>query len=318
MTGYTAGEALGQNPRILKSGEHSAAYYEELWQTITSGREWRGELHNKRKNGSMYWEQTSIAPIYDTIGRMTHFIAVKEDITTRKQADEERERLIGELDAFAHTVAHDIKNPLQIILGYASLLTSEDFSIADEMVKPHLKPIQNHALKLHSIVDELLLLSSVRQAGHVARETLDMSTLMDDVIKRLANLVEEHQAEIVMPDSWSLARGHGPWIEEVWVNYISNGIKYGGRPPRLELGAMSRPDGMVKLWVSDNGNGIAPEDQARLFTPFTRLTELEIKGEGLGLSIVERIMTRLDGEVGVESGIGEGSTFSFTLPGVNA
>jgi len=107
-------------------------------------------------------------------------------------------------------------------------------------------------------------------------------------------------------------------VEEVWVNYLSNALKYGGQPPRVELGAEQK-DEMVKFWMRDNGNGIAPEEQARLFTLFTRL-EVRAKGHGLGLSIVQRIVEKLGGQVGVESdGVpGHGSLFCFTLPAAHA
>jgi len=109
--------------------------------------------------------------------------------------------------------------------------------------------------------------------------------------------------------------GHAEWIVEVWANYLSNSIKYGGQPPRVKLGAEVQPNGMVRFWVRDNGPGLSPEEQARLFTPFTRLDQVRAKGHGLGLSIVRRIVEKLGGQVGVESQIGQGSSFFFTLPG---
>ena len=115
-------------------------------------------------------------------------------------------------------------------------------------------------------------------------------------------------------DSWPRALGHAAWVEEVWANYLSNAIKYGGQPPRVMLGAEPQQDGMVRYWVRDNGPGLAPEDQARLFTPFTRLDQVRVKGHGLGLSIVRRIVEKLGGQVGVESQLGQGSTFFFILP----
>jgi len=121
-----------------------------------------------------------------------------------------------------------------------------------------------------------------------------------------------------VPDEWPLAVGYGPWIEEVWANYINNAIKYGGEPPCVRLGATAQPDGTIRFWVSDNGAGLSEEEQARLFTPFTRLDQVRARGYGLGLSIVRRIMDRLGGEVGVESRDGEGSVFSFVLPAAGA
>ena len=118
-----------------------------------------------------------------------------------------------------------------------------------------------------------------------------------------------------------MALGYGPWIEEVWVNYLSNALKYGGSPstpPQIELGAEAQPDGLVRFWLRDHGPGIPAESQAHLFTQFTRLDQVRAQGHGLGLSIVRRIVEKLGGQVGVISQVGQGSTFFFALPGANA
>jgi signal transduction histidine kinase len=135
-------------------------------------------------------------------------------------------------------------------------------------------------------------------------------------------MIQTCRAEIVLPDAsaWPEALGYAPWVEEIWVNYLSNALKYGGTPAaslRVELGATAQDDGMVRFWVRDNGPGLSPEEQAQLFTPFTRLDRVRAKGHGLGLSIVRRIVERLGGQAGVESqGVsGRGSVFYFTLPG---
>jgi signal transduction histidine kinase len=141
-----------------------------------------------------------------------------------------------------------------------------------------------------------------------------MAAIVASAQDRLSHEIEEHQVEISVPAEWPVATGYGPWIEEVWVNYLSNGIKYGGEPPRLSLGATRQPDGSVRFWIRDNGPGIAPEDQARLFIPFSQLNQVRANGHGLGLSIVRRIVERLDGKVGVASQVGKGSIFAFTLP----
>ena len=149
-------------------------------------------------------------------------------------------------------------------------------------------------------------------------QPLDMGQIVNEARQRLAHMSQECGAEMVLPQAWPQAAGYGPWIEEVWANYLSNALKYGGTPsaaPRVELGATEQPDGLVRFWVRDHGPGLTPEQQAHLFTPFTRL-DRSCKGHGLGLSIVRRIIEKLGGQAGVESaGIpGEGSRFYFTLP----
>lgn len=230
-----------------------------------------------------------------------------------------------ELDAFAHTVAHDIKGIAGRIVGY-TLLLEEDFDQlpADE-AKEYLGTISRSGRKMSAIIDELLLLAGVRSM-RPQTAPLDMAAIVAEVLQRLHDLIAESQAQIILPQSWPLAEGYAPWIEEVWVNYVSNAIKYGGNPPHVEIGATVLPAppgdadtgrGQVRFWVRDNGNGLTPEEQSRLFVPFSRLDQVTIKGYGLGLSIVRRIVEKLGGQVGVASAVGQGSTFSFTLPAVS-
>ena len=220
-----------------------------------------------------------------------------------------------ELDAFAHTVAHDLKAPLVPLIGFADDLRQNYASLPPQQIQRSLNAIVNSGHKMNNIIDELLLLAEVRKTD-MRLEQLDMDSLVTLAQKRLADQISQQQAEIILPAGWPAAQGHGPWIEEVWVNYLSNAIKYGGRPPRIELGATRQADGMARFWVGDNGDGLTSDDQSRLFTPFTRLDQVRARGHGLGLSIVRRIIEKLGGQVGVESrGLpGQGSLFFFTLP----
>jgi PAS domain S-box-containing protein len=234
-----------------------------------------------------------------------------------RQRTIELEARNDDLDAFAHTAAHDLKSPLSVIIGFAETLEyalqSEDDAFTDEELHQSLQLMMQTGRKMSNIVDELLMLSAVRKA-EVKMTPLDLASTVDEAQQRLAHMIEKHQVEIIVSNNWPAVLGHGPWVEEVWVNYLSNAIKYGGQPPRIELGATVRPDGTVCLWVRDNGPGIPPEAQTRLFTPFTRLDQIRADGHGLGLSIVRRIVEKLGGQVGVESKVGQGSTFFFTLP----
>lgn len=222
-----------------------------------------------------------------------------------------------ELDTFAHTVAHDLKNPLTTILTFADLVEEDcaQQSITED-TRRYAQHITQNARKMQTIIEELLLLAGVRRAEDVSMVPLDMGGIVAEALQRLNQMIEEHHAQIVLPPSWPSALGHAPWMEEVWVNYISNAIKYGGQPPRVELGAKILGDDTVLFGVRDNGRGLSAEDQSRLFTPFTRLDQVSTKGHGLGLSIVRRIIEKMGGQVGVDSEIGRGSVFYFTLPAV--
>ena len=220
---------------------------------------------------------------------------------------------IAELDAFAHTVAHDLKNPLSLIAGYADYVVEYMPEMEMEQNRELVNQIKVASYKTINIVNELLLLAGVRREN-VELHTLDMAGVVTQAMKSLRFMVEESKARIVLPESWHRACGYAPWIEEVWANYISNGIKYGGDPPQLELGSTELEDGTIRFWVRDNGAGLDEEAQSRLFVEFSRLDEVRAQGHGLGLSIVKRIINRLGGTVGVESSPDQGSTFYFVLP----
>lgn len=217
-----------------------------------------------------------------------------------------------ELDAFAHTVAHDLKNPLANIVGFTSMLEDAYDDLQDEKRKELLHYIIRSSNKMYYIIEELMLLAGVRKQ-EVQQQALDMDMIVAGALERLNSVIHDAKAEIATPQSWPTAQGYAPWVEEVWANYISNAIKYGGEPPRVILGFDRPHEGLLRFWVRDNGNGLKVEDQLRLFTPFTRLDQVKTTGHGLGLSIVRRIVEKLGGQVGVDSQVGQGSLFYFTL-----
>ena len=275
------------------------------------------EVRGKKADGTPFWLAVSIERMTfnGTPALVSSFYNLdrhkQTEETLRQQATELLARN-AELDAFAHTVAHDLKSPLSIILGYADLLIEAGTEFDPKELIEYLTAVRQTTLKVNNIVDELLLLAEVRKSD-IELQPLNMAQIVADSRKRLAYLIGQHEARIDAPDEWPAALGHAPWIEQVWVNYLSNAIKYGGRPPRIELGATQLLDNRIKYWVRDNGRGLTPDQQKQLFLPFTQLAQARATGHGLGLSIVRRIIEKLDGEVGVESEVGQGSLFSFTL-----
>ena len=255
---------------------------------------------------------SDVQPLHDALGNVVGTIGVAQDITALQRAKEARGKLIAELDAFAHTVAHDLKGPVGTMLGFVDLMTERGENMNREDLVDSLGAMNQCARKMNTIIDELLLLAGVRQT-EVAATPVDMDAAINGALGRLAYMVTEYQPTVVQPESWPVALGHAPWVEEVWANYLSNGMKYGGQPPKLELGG-EVVGNKVRFWVKDNGQGIAEQEQAKLFAPFTQLGQARTGGQGLGLSIVRRIMEKLSGEAWVESAPGKGSKFGFTLP----
>ncbi len=335
LFGYTSAELLGQPVEILippgQQQTHTAHVhnYSERPRPRPMGAPLN--LHGCRKDGSTFPAEISLSPVTTDHGVI--IMSAIRDVTAQKnvqsalrEAHEHLEAKVkertaelearnAELNAFAHTVAHDLKNPLTIMVGMADTLRSYHASLSTEEMEQYLTAIARDGRKMNNIIDELLVLASVGQSK-ARMDVIDMGLVVDESIRRLEYKIEETRAELIVPESWPPALGHGSWLESVWVNYLSNAIKYGGQPPRVELGATPLADGHVKFWVRDNGSGLSTDEQTRLFKEFTRVGNYKrVEGHGVGLSIVRRIVETLGGRVGVESQAGQGSTFFFTLPG---
>ena len=261
------------------------------------------------------------APIRDPEGRVTGAVGVFQDVTeqvavreTLRRQNEELQALTAELEAYDYTVAHDLKNPLSMIVGSADLLSGVLARMEGEGPRRMLRNILEGTRRMNDIVESLLLLAGTR-SDEVRVEAVDMGPILVEVRRSLEPEIARLGAEVRMAEGWPATLGYEPWLESVWTNYVSNALKYGGHPPHLELGFdVGEPEGMVRYWVRDRGPGLTEEEQARLFVPFSRLDRPEKLGHGLGLALVRRIVEKLGGEVGVESRAGEGSTFWFTLP----
>jgi two-component system, sensor histidine kinase and response regulator len=257
--------------------------------------------------------------VKDTGGKYLDSVAAKiSEVLTRhhlrmerKAREQAKEEQIRDLDSFASTVAHDLKAPIHQVKGLLDLLSHSRQNERDFLRFSQL--LADSASKMETIVDELLLLSRV-DAADLELGPVDMSQVLEHVIDRLEIQLREAKASIFVAEDLPGVYGHAGWIEEVWVNYISNAIKYGGTPPLIEIGATPQQDGTLAFWVRDNGTGLDLAQQAKLFVPFSRPGNSTQPGHGLGLSIVKRIIEKLDGTVGVSSTPGAGSTFSFTLP----
>jgi two-component system sensor histidine kinase/response regulator len=221
-----------------------------------------------------------------------------------------------ELEAYASTVAHDLKEPLAVMILTANLITRIP-DLTYEELQEYLQQIRSNAYKMNTIINSLLLFAKVSRA-EAPVERVDMAWVVKNVRDRLSHMINEHQARLDLPESWPDAIGYAPWLEEVWANYISNALRYGGQPPRVELGASTQPDGMVRFWTRDNGPGLPPEAHARLFAPISQVNPMSTQGHGLGLSIVLRIVEKLGGQVGLESEAGQGNLFFFTLPATSS
>ncbi len=322
-------EEFQRNPELLLTLVHpddQAKWTTHLNHVLRHEAIFELKFRIRTREGEDRWIGHTCQPVYGSDGRELGRRASNRDITERIHAENQLrdyttqlENQNAELDAFAHTVAHDLKSPLTGLIGYSMLLDRNLKALPEENIKQNLQRITHIGYKMADIIDALLLLSSVRQTEEIPREPLNMEAIVQQVRTRLQEKITTSDARITLPETWPAAVGYQPWIEEVWVNYLSNALKYGGQPkenlpPRVTLGYDEAPASQVRFWVRDNGAGLTPEEQAQLFAEFTRLEKDRAEGHGLGLSIVRRIVEKLGGAVGVTSAPGAGSTFWFTLP----
>ncbi len=238
----------------------------------------------------------------------------EEEVLHSIAARLDKKELLDELDAFAHTVAHDLKNPLAVLSGRLELLNMMLGENADAQLRQQVHEAGKAATRMVGIIEELLILSGVRRQA-VKSVPLDMAVIVTEATAQLGNSFEKSATHIELPDSWPAAVGHAPWVVQVWVNYLSNAVKYGGATPQIQLGAEAHADGLsARFWVQDNGPGLDAAAQALMFIPFSHIGTMRVDGHGLGLSIVRRIVEKLGGTVGVVSSPGAGTRFWFTLP----
>src|SRR5688572_16995222 len=177
-----------------------------------------------------------------------------------------------ELEEYAHMVAHDLKEPLSVMVLTSSVITGVPDLTSDEL-KAYLQQIGLTASEMKRIINGLLLFAEVSKANAPLR-SVHMQRVVANVQNRLSYMIKQQQAQIILPEVWPDAIGYEPWIEEVWANYLSNALKHGRRPLRVELGASARSDGMLRFWTRDNGPGIPPEACTRLFTPYNQISRL--------------------------------------------
>jgi len=330
-TGYTLEEARGQNLRILKSGNQDRAFYQNLWQTILAGRVWRGEIVNRRKDGSLYTEEMTATPVRDAGGEIAHFVAIKQDVTERKRAEEQIRRLNEgleqrviertaqleaankELEAFSHSVSHDLRAPLRSIDGFSQALLEDCGDRLDADGKRYLKHVRESAQQMGELIDDLLNLSRVTRAD-LRREPVDLSELVRSVLARLRESQPERQVEEVIQDGL-VAEADPRLLDVVLTNLLGNAWKFTGKRASARIEFAAKAGERVPVYfVRDNGAGFDAAYADKLFGVFQRLHAAhEFEGTGIGLATVERIVRRHGGRVWAEGEVDRGATFHFTL-----
>jgi PAS domain S-box-containing protein len=352
-TGYTQEELLGKNPKVLKSGETTLEEYQHLWGNITHGKEWKGIFHNRKKDGTYYWERATIGPIMNDDGVITHYIAIKEDITERKRIQDElkdlnlhleekiKERTLDLENAnvslinankeaqeankakidFLSKMSHELRTPMNSILGFGQLLQMGELTPVQEKGVQHILDSGKHLLNL---INEVLDISRIESGRiSISVEPIEVYEVINEIKDSLLfsanqkNISLNTQLNNTVP---TYIRADRQRLKQVLINLTNNAIKYNNEGGEVTTSVdikQTSEDGYtpIRISVTDTGWGVDEKDLERIFIPFERIgaEKSNVEGTGLGLAVVKQLVDLMGGKVGVKSAPGKGSTFWIEL-----
>lgn len=340
---YSRDELLGQDHRIINSRHHTKEFFRELWSTIGHGKVWQGEIKNRAKDGTSYWVDTTIFPFVNEAGKPVQYVAIRTDITQRKADEAALQKLAAdlveknkELETIVYIASHDLRSPLVNVQGFGKQLNracekiqtacaeardgvvpATDLQQTVETVIPQaLRFINAGVVKMEMLLNGLLRYSRL---GRVALTVtpLEMNALLTGIIAAMKFQITEAQATVQV-EALPGCLGDSEQTSQVFANLLDNAIKYRdpARPLRVTVSGWIA-DGQAVYAMADNGIGIASGHQAKAFEIFHRLNPDATAGEGLGLTIAQRVLERQRGRIWVESQAGAGSTFYVSLPAAN-
>jgi len=332
VTGYSKQEVLGENPRFLQSRLTPPAVYEQMWHTLRQGEIWHGELQNQRKNGELYWDETHISPVKNSLGEITHYVGIKLDITERKQTEIELQQAKNAAELanqakseFLANMSHEIRTPMNAILGFSDILTN---LITDETHRYYLDAIQRSGKTLLQLINDILDLSKI-EAGKFTLQYAPVSvkTIVNDIQLifsqkaadksiELSVLMDESLPQMLMLDEIRL--------QQILLNLVGNAIKFTEQgfirisvSCQSDLSSVKNQEGRVNLIIAieDSGIGIPQAQQDKIFAAFTQQDNQNVGlgGTGLGLTISKRLTELMSGHLSVQSKVGKGSCFTIQL-----
>lgn len=316
MSALNIFRSVDAKPEIVEVHQHLARVYQHMgdfaaaFDQLEQYQKLREQVFNEQADN----RQKTLQALYEVEkARLEAETQFNQNLRLQDEI-QQSEKIIAELDAYADNVAHDLRNPIGVIVGFGGLMEMNLEDTLDEENLGYLRNLLAAADKMNDIVEALLTLAQTRQS-EILPQVVDMNRVLEEALLRVQPFVNKRSAQVYVTGTLPEAMGIDSWLEEAFVNYINNAIKYGGVPPIVTIGSTVEANGFIRYWVHDNGQGVDAEAQRLLFNKFERLGQHKIEGHGLGLTIVKNIAEKLGGTVEVESsGIsGEGSTFSFTL-----
>jgi PAS domain S-box-containing protein len=337
---YTHDELIGQDHRIINSGYHPKEFIRDIWVTIANGKIWKGELKNKAKDGTIYWVDTTIVPFLNEEGKPYKYLAIRADITQRKQAEEElkkskeeledrveertleltaaleREKDLSEMKTrFVSMASHEFRTPLSAILSSASLIEQYKLTEQNEKRQKHIDRIKSSVNNLTGILNDFLSLDKIEQGKiEIERETFNLKDFAEDVLEDLNSYLKAGQKINYTHEVEEIINQDKKILRNVLLNLLSNACKYSPENKEIYFSTEVNNNKVV-IKVKDNGIGIPEGEQKNLFGKFYRAKNAtNIQGTGLGLNIVKRYVELMDGTISFTSKLNEGTTFTVEFP----
>lgn len=327
ISGYTFEEAIGHKPGILKSGRHNKEFYKNLWDTILAGKTWRGDFINKNKSGEEFVESASISPVFDKDGEITHFVAVKDDISDRKRLEgelikskEQAEKATKAKSTFLTNMSHEIRTPMNAILGFSEILSKR---IKDQSQLDYLNSIQSSGKTLLDLINNILDLSKIESGKlEFSYEPSNIKILIQDIVRMFEMKSNEKGLKlntIISKELPSVLFIEELRIKQVLINLINNSIKFTERGYiEIEATCANKTNDHIDLIlkVEDTGVGIPGKYHKKIFKAFDQVDEKDTRkyeGTGLGLAITQQLVKLMNGRIELESEVGKGSLFTIIL-----
>ena len=327
-TGYTAIEAIGQRPQIIGSGEKNADAYDQLWKTISSGGEWRGEFHNKRKDGTLFWEYASISPIKNERGEITSYVAVKEDITDRKNviselmsAKEQAELASHAKTQFLANMSHELRTPLNAIIGFSEMIMREMFGpVGNSKYLEYNKDIPDSGQHLLELITDILDMSKIESGNlHLNESPVEISRIAQACQKLINSRAYDKDISLLsdLPYPSPVVMADSVRLKQIFINLLTNSVKYTPRGGAISMALGIDDRGGLQISITDTGIGMTEEDIPRALEPFSQIADImsaPSEGVGLGLYLTRSLVEMHGGELQIDSTLGHGTTVTVHLP----